>query len=268
VPLTRLDNAGALQKLAYPNRVDATKAMGDLYNQDATLARISQAQQDRLAAMAAAQGLPRLRQSMGSLQLARSAKTGLDRLQVPGQLASIPGYQMGDLQGVLRQAQLSLAAFQAGLAVSATLNLGGFDTHSNHDTDQIRQLAKLLGAIDYLWTQATAAGLADKLVVHVASDFGRGPGYNGTGDNAGKDHWPITSVLVMGAGVPGNRLVGASDDASKPRKIDPATLAPSDSGVKLTPELIHLSLRKLAGVDTSDAGKAFPFTSQALPLLG
>ena len=267
VPLTRLDSASALQKLAYPGVMDPTNAKSDRYHSADTLARIQQTQTDRLAAMSGAATLPRLRTAMSSLTLARGANAGLDRLQMPA-LVSIPGYQLGDLQSTMRQVQLTLAAFQAGLAASATINLGGFDTHANHDATQSLQLSKLLATIDYLWTQATALGLASKMVVVVGSDFGRGPGYNGSGGGSGKDHWPTTSMLVMGAGVQGDRVIGASDASSIAQNIDPVTLAPSAAGVKLTPELVHLALRKLAGIDGAQVAKAFPFASSPVPLFG
>ena len=45
------------------------------------------------------------------------------------------------------------------------------------------------------------------VVVVVASDFGR-TRYNGDG---GKDHWPITSMMMMGAGISGGRVIGQTD---------------------------------------------------------
>src|SRR6185436_9685649 len=55
----------------------------------------------------------------------------------------------GDLRNLLEQAQLSLHAFHAGVAVASNLSIGGFDTHGNHDDDQARQMMKLLRAYDY-----------------------------------------------------------------------------------------------------------------------
>jgi hypothetical protein len=38
--------------------------------------------------------------------------------------------------------------------------------------------------------------------------------------------------------------------------------------VRLTPELVHLALRKVAGIDGAEAAKGFPFASQPVPLFG
>ena len=45
----------------------------------------------------------------------------------------------------------------------------------------------------------------DQIVVVVGSEFARTPGYNG---GNGKDHWPITSMIVMANGIDGNRRHG------------------------------------------------------------
>ncbi|MBT8147719.1 MAG: DUF1501 domain-containing protein [Gammaproteobacteria bacterium] len=62
--------------------------------------------------------------------------------------------------------------------------------------------------IDHLWDQTEQQGLQDKVTVVVGSDFGRTPFYNSA---RGKDHWNVTSMMAMGAGVRGNRVAGATD---------------------------------------------------------
>ncbi len=63
----------------------------------------------------------------------------------------------------------------------------------------------LLWGVDFLMEEAKKAGIDGQLIVVGASDFGRGPFYNGDGDGAGKDHWPITSLFAMGPGIAGGR---------------------------------------------------------------
>jgi uncharacterized protein (DUF1501 family) len=179
---------------------------------------------------------------------------------------NIEGYQLDDLERMMRGAQLAVSAFKSGVAAVATLPLGGFDTHANHDRDQPKQLAKLWKGIDFLLAEAEAAGLLGQLYVVVGSDFGRGPTYNSENSGAGKDHWPVTSMMVMGPGIPGNRVIGATDAGAGARPIDPAALTPSDSGVVLTPEIVHSALRRVAGVESFDA--EYPLAGPVVPLFG
>jgi uncharacterized protein (DUF1501 family) len=151
------------------------------------------------------------------------------------------------------------------LVVSANLQLGGFDTHANHDRDQLRQIVKLLGGINFLFDQLDAAGIGQNTYVVVASDFARGPHYNAAAANAGKDHWSITSMLVMGPGIPGNRVIGGTTDGQMPLLVDPSTLAPSTTGLKITPSAIHRALRQVARI-SPELEQRYPLLGDALPL--
>jgi uncharacterized protein (DUF1501 family) len=267
VPLTRVTGADAMKKLALTNKIDPNNAESmDLFHSASTAERIRAAQGERLQALRDAQHLPRLSASMGDLQAARLRDGELAGLQIPDKLIEVPG--LGDLQRMMQQAQLAVAAFKAGVAVSANLSLGGFDTHANHDRDQPRQLAKLLFGIDYLMTLAQAE-LGGNLVMVAASDFGRGPFYNGDGEGAGKDHWPVTSMFAMGPGIPGDRVIGGTTADQRARLVDPGSLAVIDGvdgadGVRIRPEHVHHALRQVAGLDDGE----FPLPGDALPLFG
>ena len=101
----------------------------------------------------------------------------------------------------------------------------------------------------------------------IGSDFGRTPGYN-MGD--GKDHWSITSNLLMGKGIPGDTVIGKTNDRHNPLNIDPNTLAPVEGGgLRLKPGHVHRALRRLAGIDKSDLAIRFPIKEkEELPLFG
>ncbi|MBA2662874.1 MAG: DUF1501 domain-containing protein [Bradymonadaceae bacterium] len=268
VPLTRVSNPGSLARVADPNVHDPNRADSETYHAHSTFDRIKAAQAERLAAQQAAAGLPATRRAMGELILARATSADLERLVLPESLVTIPGYQLGDLQSLMQQTQLAMSAFEAGLAVSANLVLGGFDTHANHDRDQRRQLAKLLHGIDYVVKEATRRNILDKVVIVVGSDFGRGPRYNGPGDYSGKDHWPITSMMLLGAGIEGNRVIGATDADQKPLGVDPTTLATSATGTKLTPAVIQKALRRKLGIDAGDPAKKYGLSGADLALFG
>ena len=276
VPLTRAGSVDALHRLAYPNRLNPGDANNlDQYHTSGTLGRIAQAQSDRLAALKGKQSLPMIQKAMGSLFLARQSDAGLDSLAAAldaqkivttDQFADLKNHgNLGDLQNLMQQAQLALVAFQAGVAVSANLEIGGFDTHSQHDNDQVPQLMKILRALDYLFDTADAMGITPALNVVVASDFGRTPQYN---MNQGKDHWNVTSMLFSGPNVPGDRTVGGSDAGFKPMTFDKVSLQPSDTGIRINTNHVHKALRRLAGVDQSDAAKQFPLPGDDLPIFG
>jgi uncharacterized protein (DUF1501 family) len=102
--------------------------------------------------------------------------------------------------------------------------------------------------------------------VIVGSDFGRTPSYNA---QMGKDHWSVTSMLLLGAGVPGDRVIGATTEAQRARGLDFTTLAVSDASTRrLNPKSIHLSLRRFAGVESAEVARQFPLYGDRLDLFG
>ncbi|MEZ5491541.1 MAG: DUF1501 domain-containing protein [Gammaproteobacteria bacterium] len=175
------------------------------------------------------------RRQVQELLMARSGEKGLYRV-----VEELPENPSSGLAG---QAEVAVAAFASGVAVSANLNLGGFDRHGNHDQNHYRRLTELLAGIDHLWSQIELHNFQDRTTVLVGSDFGRTPFYN---NNRGKDHWNVTSIMATGAGVRGNRVVGATDADIEALPVNPVTLQVDSGGVILTPE--HVALRRLAGI--------------------
>jgi uncharacterized protein (DUF1501 family) len=265
VPLARITDVDALRNLAAPNMVDPKNAMSETYHSADTFARIRAASRARLGVDRADQRLPRFARSLERLDTARANDGLLAALKLPDKLPEIPSYQLDDLERFQRQVELALSGFGAGLVVSANLQIGGFDTHANHDRDQVRQLVKLWGGLGYLFDRLDAVGLGQNTYVVVASDFARGPRYNGDSANAGKDHWPITSMLLAGPRIPGNRVIGSTTDDQLAGLVDRASLAASSTGVKITPSAIHRGLRRLAGI-SPELEQRYPLLGDDLPL--
>ena len=161
----------------------------------------------------------------------------------------------------MQQAQIAMLAFRAGVAVSANLNIGGFDTHSNHDVDQSSQVLQLLRGLEYIFTQLDQQGLTNKVYVVVGSDFGRTPMYNA---GKGKDHWNITSMMMAGPKVEGNRVIGATDAGFVARNVD-SNLKVGAGGARITTGDIHIALRKLAGITGTTNDQLFPVIGSDLP---
>ena len=153
-----------------------------------------------------------------------------------------------------QQMQGALLVFKSGLGSAADLQLGGFDSHDNHDPVSESLLAHFADAVHFFWDYAEELGLADRIVLVVGSDFSRTNFYN---DGIGKDHWPIGSYLVMERGAPwGDRVAGLTDELHFAKPIDPNTLKESATGVLMTPAHVHKALQEYLGLDlyASEAG--------------
>ncbi|MCA9619106.1 MAG: DUF1501 domain-containing protein [Myxococcales bacterium] len=124
-----------------------------------------------------------------------------------------------------QQIALGLDAIQAGLAHSLHLEqtFASWDTHQGNDrqSDLNEALyADLTLLCDELTTRpgrASGKTMWDETVVAVVSEMGRTPKLNGQG---GKDHWPVTSAMLLGGGVAGGRVYGATDDALQAAHVD------------------------------------------------
>ncbi len=254
----RTASASTFSALAYPNSQFPTvpTLISSGFHSAPTYAAVELAREQRLSRLRAQETLPSRVQQLSQLEKVRSGDVSLDRL-----LAELPATVSAGVKG---QAEVAIAAFASGLAVSATLNVGGFDTHANHDEDQVEALTNLLEGVDHLWAQIVARGMQDKVTILIGSDFGRTPFYNAA---VGKDHWNITSVMAMGAGITGNTLIGETDARFEALKINPATLQVHSSGITLTPKHLHRSLRDFLGVPKT-LDQQFPLAVEAMPLLG
>ena len=166
----------------------------------------------------------------------------------------------GQQSTLRRQAQLTVLAFKTGVAVSADLYLGGFDTHANHDPLHEWLFRNLTESIDYLWDYAEVHDVADRMVVVIGSDFGRTNFYN-SGD--GKDHWPIGSFVIMEKNRRWTgRAVGETDGLHFAHKMNPLTLRRDDTGGTIIyPKHVHKALRRYMGIEHSAGARRFPFNN-------
>jgi hypothetical protein len=258
VPPTRIPSADAIRELAFPELTDANNAATSVLIPE-NLAALREARLNRLGRQAGEATHPRRQRAMGVLMETLSADSDLIAIT-----RHLPTTLDSSQNPLIRQAQICCAAFKAGLAVSASLTSGGFDTHGNHDAGHTPSMQRVVAGLDFLLQEAERQGIADRLFIVVGSDFGRTPGYNATN---GKDHWPVTSMLVAGPGIRGGRTVGASDYYQAARNIDPVTLAPVESGgVRLTPGVIHRALRRHAGLEGTEVATRFRVVGDDLDL--
>ena len=251
ISLNRFDDLSDMTVLvqpgADPNTLEPLRTPSDVARSHA----IVQADIDRL--LAQPQLSVRQRLSMLRYKESRASRDGLQHLAalIPAQDEIMPsvdiaagGYQFRS--NLKQQMQGALMVFQSGLGSATDLSLGGFDSHNEHDPISEALLAHLADALDYFWDEAEKAGLADRILLVVGSDFGRTNHYN---DGNGKDHWPIGSYLVMERGAAwGDRVVGLSDELHFAQPINPATLKYDRWGVIPTPAHVHQSIRDYLGL--------------------
>jgi len=256
VAKTRLGNGvGNLNRLLYPNKIDAGPSEdAPRYHTEETFARIMDTRQARLDKMITNQRLPQLKDSMNLLYTARLGMADLRKINdyIPEDIGN----------GTVGQANMVAAAYKAGLCQAATISRGGFDTHgAGTDDTQRANMGSLVAGIRQLFVRAEELDFADRLVVMLVGDFGRTPKYN---SGNGKDHYPTTQTVVFdGRGrIPGGRMLGATDDTGRYRKVDANSLAPSDSGVAIHHSHVHAWLRRELGIEDSEVARLNPLRNE------
>ena len=247
VPMSRVPYLQSLNLLAKADFVEGNERAP--YHDPFVSDRIEKALQEQFDARVSSIRLPRVERSQSMLYSAQVNSKALQRV-VP----FIPKQQAGER--LAQQADIALASFKAGVCISANLSIGQFDSHNNNDTDQMKLIPEFLAGIDYVLKRAADLQIREKLVVVIQSEMGRTPTYN---NGNGKDHWSINSIMFLGPGIGGNRVIGATDEKQQLTPVDAKTLTTNDqAGVRIRPEHIHDALRRLAGIAEHPFSKQFP----------
>ncbi len=247
VAMSRVPYLPSLQRLANADAVEGNARSP--YHDRFALDRIEQTLLEGNQARGAGPRLPRVEHADNMLYAAQANSRTLERI-TPHIPTTIPRERLS------QQAEIALASFKAGVCVSANLTIGQFDSHANNDPDQMRLIPEFLAGISYLMRRAETLGIRDQLVVIVQSEMGRTPTYN---NGNGKDHWSVGSIMFLGKGVKGNRVIGATDERQLHVPIDPQTLAVDrQRGIRMRPEHIHQELRNLAGISEHAFSRRFP----------
>jgi len=120
-----------------------------------------------------------------------------------------------------------------------TVNLGGWDTHSNNFPKlKDNNLPTLDDGLSGLFTTLAAKGILDTTTVFVTGEFGRTPKINGRG---GRDHYPRAMFcLLAGGGIQVGKVVGASDAKGE---------GPENRGI--TPDDVAATFYKTLGIDST-----------------
>ncbi len=247
VPMARVPYLNSLNRLANADGVDGSARSP--YHDDFVIDRIERALAEQMQARVSQARLPRVERSQSMLYAAQLNSKALQRVT-----AYVP--KNSPKERLSRQADIVLASFKAGVCVSANLNIGQFDSHANNDRDQMKLIPEFLAGVDYLVKKSEELKIREQLVIIIQSEMARTPKYN---NNNGKDHWSIGSIMFMGRGIRGNRVIGATDEKHFLVPIHPKSLSTDkENGIRVRPEHIHLALRNLAGIDQHEFSKKFP----------
>ena len=247
VAMSRVPYLPSLERIANADCVEGN--IKSPYHDDFAQSRIEQALLEQNESRAALPRLPRQEHAESMLYAAQVNSKAMARVT--------PHIPKENPKGrIAQQAEIALASFKAGVCVSANLSIGQFDSHQNNDKDQMKLIPELLEGIAYVLRRAVELGLREKLVVIVQSEMGRTPTYN---NGNGKDHWSIGSVMFLGPGIKGDRVIGATDEKQFHVPLNPQTLVTDkEKGVRVRPEHIHESLRQFAGIAEHPLSKKFP----------
>lgn len=114
------------------------------------------------------------------------------------------------------------------LVTSLNLGVGNFDTHSNQEARMQPVVENFDFMLSTFVNELRNSGDLDTTLICVVSDFGRTPLVN---NGNGRDHWPVGGALMLGGGIEGSRVVGATDDNLRALPINETTGAQDSSGV-------------------------------------
>ncbi len=247
VPMARIPYLNSLNLIANADGVGGNAKAP--YHDPFVNERIEKALEEQAEARKSEARLPRVERAQSMLYAAQLNSKTLARV-TPWVPKSSPKERMS------QQVDIALAAFKAGVGVSANLSIGQFDSHNNNDEDQMKLIPEFLAGVDYLLKRAEELQIREKLVVVIQSEMGRTPTYN---KGNGKDHWSIGSIMFLGRGIKGGRVIGATDEKQFLVPLDPKTLkADKEKGVRVRPEHLHLALQELAGIESHAFSKQFP----------
>ena len=158
------------------------------------------------------------------------------------------------------QIDLAVRMLTGGMSQAVLIeHPGEWDTHNDNHARQLGLFEDLFAGLHTLADRLDRAGLLEDTAVVVLSEMSRTPKLN---DNAGKDHWPVTSALVFGGGVRGSRAYGGTNERFEAAPVDMGSGQMSDGGANITSAAFVSGLLGLMGVDASSY---FPDTA---PLQG
>ena len=223
--------------------------------EDAMLRRYADASADRARATRGATGYNRRRVDDFAASLARS-----QRLQeLRGRLGA-----RGETRSFASQIPLAIDALQQDISHAVMMTTRqDWDTHTDNGQQAAcneATFADLTQLVDQLTTlpgRDAGTTMIDDTVVVMFSELSRTPLLNANAP-PGKDHWPVTSAVVIGGGVRGGQAFGATTAGAGDVAIDLATGRPSATGIQPMYSHFIAGLLALCGADPAAHLEATP----------
>ncbi|MBK6923165.1 MAG: DUF1501 domain-containing protein [Deltaproteobacteria bacterium] len=152
------------------------------------------------------------------------------------------------------RSKTAIAALSSGLCRCASVGTDfNWDTHNDNSLQSglfENLFIDLMDVIELLDQTMGPDGkpLRETTVVVVSSEMARTPALNATG---GRDHWPYTSMMLMGPGIQGDRSFGGFSELYAGVGVgSDGGLDPAQAGIAA--ESIGATLLMLGGVDPGD----------------
>ena len=155
VAMSRVPYLPSLAKIANADAIDGY--LKNQYQDDFVIDRIQGALKEQLDNRVSDVLLPRVERAQSMLYAAQMNSQSLQRI-TPYIPSKIPKERLS------QQAEIALAAFKAGVCVSANISIGQFDSHANNDKDQMKLIPEFLAGIAYFIRRAEELKIRDKLV--------------------------------------------------------------------------------------------------------
>ncbi len=166
-----------------------------------------------------------------------------------GGSAFVQALSATDTRTLTSQVDLSLEVLQSGLSRAVLIDSGGaWDTHQDN-VDQHTLHDDLFRALERLLTGLDDAALLDDTAVVVLSEMSRTPRRN---DKRGKDHWPVTTSMLLGGPFAGDRVLGGTNDRMDAVGVDLSTGAPDPSADPLRYDSLAAGILAALDVDPGD----------------
>ena len=154
----------------------------------------------------------------------------------------------GQTSSFASQVDLAVNLLQSGFCQSIGLESGSsWDTHDDI-TDQNDLYEELFSGLNSLMDQLTAAGMLQDTLVVVVSEMTRTPRLNSDG---GKDHWPVTSAMVLGGAIDGGKVIGVTDNSLEPDGINLADGTTDTGGNPLNYDQFVAGIVHASGADAT-----------------
>ncbi len=183
------------------------------------------------------------------------------RLQYTSPATGLPVFSplAQQLQVVARLVQAGVSGATGVRRQVFFVSLGGFDTHSNQNSQHNELMARVAHAMHYFDTALGAINARNNVTTFTASDFGRT--FTSNGD--GTDHGWGAHQFVMGGAVRGGNLYGSiprlvgkrpgSNDFDSPDQVRNGALLPTTSV-----EQLGATLGRWFGLSDAQALRVFP----------